>query len=134
MGRFVNALTVLATLTGVLLALIFVPMRREHKAGTLMTPERKDFWTRRMALWVAYMFLGLATLGKGLLGFMLPGAILVLYLLITTEWKALKRLEILRGLLFMCLVMLPWYLGMFAKHGNAFYNRFLVHDHFNRLG
>lgn len=120
--------------TGVLLALIFVPMRREHKAGTLFTPERKDFWTRRMALWVAYMFLGLATLGKGLLGFMLPGAILVLYLLITTEWKALKRLEILRGLLFLCLVMLPWYLGMFAKHGNAFYNRFLVHDHFNRLG
>lgn len=120
--------------TGVTLALIAVPMWREYKAGTLFTEESKDRWTRRMTLWVAYAFLGLATLGKGLLGFMLPGAILVLYLLMTGEWRALKRMEILRGVLILCLVMLPWYLGMFAKHGNAFYTRFLVHDHFNRLG
>ena len=120
--------------TGGLLALIGVPMWREYKAGTLLTAERKDFWSRRMSLWVAYTFLGYATLGKGLLGFMLPGAILLLYLLLASEWRALKRLEIGRGTLFLCLTMLPWYLGMFAKHGNAFYTRFLVHDHFNRIG
>jgi 4-amino-4-deoxy-L-arabinose transferase-like glycosyltransferase len=120
--------------TLVLLSLIAVPMWREYRAGTLFTPEGKDRWMRRAALWTAYVFLGLATLGKGLLGFMLPGAILCLYLLMTGEWRALRRLEIGRGLLFLCLVMLPWYLGMFAKHGNAFYTRFLVHDHFNRLG
>lgn len=120
--------------TGVLLALIGVPLYREWKAGTLFTEASKDRWLRRAALWTAYVFLGLATLGKGLLGFMLPGALLALYLLLTGEWKALKRMEILRGVLMLCLVMLPWYLGMFAKHGNAFYTRFLVHDHFNRLG
>lgn len=117
-----------------LLAMIFWPMVREYREGTLLTPERKDFWMRRYSLWMAYTFLALATLGKGLLGFMLPGAILVIYLLLTSEWRALKRLEIPRGLLFLSLAMLPWYLGMFARHGNAFYNRFLVHDHFNRLG
>ncbi len=120
--------------TVVLLALIGVPMRREHRLGTLLTPEGKDRWMRRFSLWAAYVFLGLATLGKGLLGFMLPGAILFLYLLLTSEWRALRRIEILRGTLMMCLVMLPWYLGMFAKHGHAFYARFFVHDHFNRLG
>lgn len=120
--------------TGVLLALIAVPMWREHKAGTLFTDERKDFWCRRFSLWVAYTFLGYATLGKGLLGFMLPGALLLIYLLLTGEWRALRRLEILRGTMILCLTMLPWYLGMFAKHGNAFYTRFLVHDHFNRIG
>jgi 4-amino-4-deoxy-L-arabinose transferase-like glycosyltransferase len=120
--------------TAVLLALIAVPMWKEHRAGTLFSPENKDKWMRRAALWTAYCFLGLATLGKGLLGFMLPGAILFVYLLLTSEWKSLKRMEILRGVLMLCLVMLPWYLGMFAKHGNAFYTRFLVHDHFNRLG
>ncbi|MBM4372629.1 MAG: hypothetical protein FJ098_13290, partial [Deltaproteobacteria bacterium] len=31
-------------------------------------------------------------------------------------------------------VGIPWYLAMFAKHGNAFYSRFFIHDHFNRLG
>ena len=132
MGWFHAAIYFIAT--AVLLGLIGVPLWREYKAGTLFTPESKDKWMRRAALWTAYVFLGLATLGKGLLGFMLPGAILFLYLMLTSEWRALKRLEILRGVLMMCLVMLPWYLGMFAKHGNAFYTRFLVHDHFNRLG
>ncbi len=117
-----------------LLALIGVPMWKEYKAGTLFTDERKDAWMRRFLLWTAFAFFGLSTLGKGLLGFMLPGALLGLYLLISGEWRALKRLEIGRGVLVMCLVMLPWYLGMFAKHGQAFYNRFLVHDHFNRIG
>ena len=120
--------------TGVLLALILVPMWREYRAGTLFSPERKDLWSRRFSLWVAYTFLGYATLGKGLLGFMLPGAILFLYLLLSGEWRAIRRLEVLRGIMMLCLTMLPWYLGMFAKHGNAFYTRFLVHDHFNRLG
>jgi len=120
--------------TGVLLSLILVPLWREYRTGTLLTPHRKDFWMRRFALWAAYVFLGYATMGKGLLGFMLPGAILCMYLLVTGEWRAIKRLEPLRGVLMMCLVMLPWYLGMFAKHGQSFYARFLVHDHFNRLG
>lgn len=117
-----------------LLLLIVLPMWRQHKAGTLFTDFEKDRWVRKYLLWMAYAFFGLATLGKGLLGFMLPGALLGLYLLITGEWRSLKRMEIGRGLLVMCLVMLPWYLGMFAKHGQAFYNRFLVHDHFNRIG
>lgn len=125
--------TVLYSLgTLVWLAMIAIPMWREGRS--LLTVERKDFWVRRFELWLAYMFLGLATLGKGLLGFMLPGAILFLYLLLTGEWRALKRIEILRGTIAMCLVMLPWYLGMFAKHGQGFYQRFFVHDHFNRLG
>ena len=85
--------------TAVLLALIAVPMWKEHRAGTLFSPENKDKWMRRAALWTAYCFLGLATLGKGLLGFMLPGAILFVYLLLTSEWKSLKRMEILRGVL-----------------------------------
>lgn len=120
--------------TFVLLGLILIPMWKEYKQGILFTFERKDFWMRRFSLWTAYVFLGLATLGKGLLGFMLPGAILFIYLLVTQEWRALKRLEILRGTMMMCLTMFPWYLGMLAKHGNGFYARFFVHDHFNRLG
>jgi len=120
--------------TAILLLWIFIPLRRDAKSGRLDTHACKDAWLRKIALWTAYMFLGLATLGKGLLGFMLPGAILFLYLLLTGEWRALKRLEIGRGIIVMCLVMLPWYLGMLAKHGEGFYARFFVHDHFNRLG
>lgn len=118
----------------VLLAMVLVPMYRQYRAGQLFTDENKDVWIRRFLLWTAYMFFGYATLGKGLLGFCLPGAILVLYFLLSGEWKMLRRFDLGRGLLFFALVMLPWYVGMFCRHGMAFYNRFLVHDHFNRLG
>jgi len=117
-----------------LLAMIAVPMIRQFRAGELLTPESKDRWIRRFLLWTAFMFFGYATLGKGLLGFCLPGAIIVLYMLLSGEWRLMKRLDLGRGLLFFGLVMLPWYVGMFCRHGMGFYNRFLVHDHFNRLG
>jgi len=117
-----------------LLVAVFVPLYRQYRAKTLFTPEGRDRWIRRFMLWTAYMFFGYATLGKGLLGFCLPGAIMVLYLLLTGEWRLLKRLDLGRGLSFFALVMLPWYVGMFCRHGMGFYNRFLVHDHFNRLG
>ena len=120
--------------SGALLAWVLVPMWRQYRAGILFSDEGKDLWIRRFMLWTAYMFFGYATLGKGLLGFCLPGAMLFLYFLLTGEWKMLRRFDLGRGLLFFALVMLPWYVGMFCRHGMGFYNRFLVHDHFNRLG
>ena len=77
---------------------------------------------------------GLASLGKGLLGFMLPGAIIFAYLLTTKQWRLLKPLDIPRCVLAFIPVAFPWYVAMFVKHGNAFYARFFIHDHFNRLG
>ena len=114
------------------LAWILIPFIKGLKRG--MDDREKDMWVRRMLLYIAYIFLGLATLGKGLLGIMLPGAFVFFYLWLTGEWKALKKLEIVRGGLVWLLVTLPWYLGMMARYGMAFYNRFFVHDHFNRLG
>ncbi len=116
----------------VVLVWILVPFIKGLKRG--MDDREKDMWVRRMMLYIAYIFLGLATLGKGLMGFMLPGAFVFFYLWLTGEWKALKRLEILRGGLVFLLVTLPWYLGMMARYGMPFYNRFFVHDQFNRLG
>lgn len=88
---------------------------------------------RRIYLLNFYVFLGLATLAKGLLGFMLPGAIIFFYLLLTREWKLLSRMELLRGIPLFIAVTFPWYAAMLVRHGNAYWNRFFVHDHFKRL-
>ncbi len=88
---------------------------------------------RRMHLLMFYVFTALATLAKGLLGFMLPGAILFFYILLTREWRLLKRVELLRGILVFIAVSFPWYASMLIRHNPAFYNRFFVHDHFKRL-
>ena len=80
-----------------------------------------------------YLFAGLATLAKGLLGFMLPGAIIFFFILLTNRWRLLKKVELIRGAgVFIC-VAFPWYIAMLVIHSNAFFQRFFVHDHFKRL-
>jgi hypothetical protein len=47
---------------------------------------------------LAYAFFGFATLAKGLLGFALPGLILLVYILVTWDWKLLRRARLAYGL------------------------------------
>lgn len=88
---------------------------------------------RRVYLIGFYVFVGLATLAKGLLGFMLPGAIFFFYLLITGEWRMLKRADLHIGIPVFIAVCFPWYAAMLIRHTNGFWQRFFVHDHFKRL-
>ena len=88
---------------------------------------------RRLYLMVFYVFIGLATLSKGLLGFLLPGCILFFYILLTREWDLLKRVELLPGTLAFVAVTFPWYAAMLIRHTRGFWQRFFVHDHFKRL-
>jgi 4-amino-4-deoxy-L-arabinose transferase-like glycosyltransferase len=95
--------------------------------------NRPDITRRQVHLFGFYVFVGLATLAKGLLGFMLPGAILFFYILFTREWRMLKKVELGRGILVFMAVAFPWYAGMLIRHTTGFWNRFFVHDHFKRL-
>ena len=94
---------------------------------------RPDVTRRQIYLFGFYVFVGLATLAKGLLGFMLPGAILFLYILFTREWRMLKKVELFRGIMVFVAVSFPWYAAMLIRHTQGFWNRFFVHDHFKRL-
>ncbi len=95
--------------------------------------DRPQMTRRRLYMLTFYAFIALATLAKGLLGFMLPGAVLFLYLLITREWALLKKVELLRGILIFIAIAFPWYAAMLIRHNPGFWNRFFVHDHFRRL-
>lgn len=88
---------------------------------------------RRVYLLAFYVFIGLATLAKGLLGFMLPGAFIFFYILLTREWRMLKDVELARGIPIFAAVTFPWYAAMLIRHTQGFWNRFFVHDHFKRL-
>ena len=87
---------------------------------------------------IAYAFFALATLAKGLLGFLLPGAILLAYLAVTWDWSLLKRARILPGLAIFLVIALPWFLTLSLFDGKddgskTFIQRFFLHDHLNRL-
>jgi 4-amino-4-deoxy-L-arabinose transferase-like glycosyltransferase len=85
-----------------------------------------------------YCFVGLATLSKGLLGFALPGAVALVYFIVTGEWHRLKRLHLFAGSLLVLAICGPWYGAMFGfdghdDEGKTFFERFIIHDHFKRL-
>jgi len=90
--------------------------------------------------WAAafYCFVGFATLSKGLLGFALPGAVALLYFIVTGEWHRLRRMRIGLGALIVLAICAPWYGTMFGfdgrdDEGKTFFERFIIHDHFKRL-
>ena len=104
--------------------------------GWTLWRSPKPTTRRQLYLFAFYAFIGLATMAKGLLGFALPGAIICLYLVVTREWWLLAKAEIPRGVLLCVAVGFPWYGAMFARHGGiggAFWDRFIIHDHFRRL-
>ncbi|HEY6907880.1 MAG TPA: glycosyltransferase family 39 protein [Myxococcales bacterium] len=90
--------------------------------------------------WAAafYCFVGFATLSKGLLGFALPGAVALVYFVVTGEWHRLRRLHLFAGSLLVLAICAPWYGTMFGfdgrdDEGKTFFERFIIHDHFKRL-
>jgi 4-amino-4-deoxy-L-arabinose transferase-like glycosyltransferase len=82
----------------------------------------------RLAIPAAYAFMGLATLAKGPIGFLLPGLVAAGYVLATREWRLLRRLVSPTGILLFLLVAGPWYFLVYQAQGRAFVDVFLL-DH-----
>lgn len=74
---------------------------------------------------VAYGAAGMAVLTKGPIGLVLPGIIIISYIVLTRQWQLLKKMFLLPGFLIFLLVAGPWYLKMYQIHGNAFIDTFL---------
>jgi len=72
-----------------------------------------------------YIFAGLATVTKGPVGILFPGAIIFLYLLVTRRWYELSAMKIPAGILIYGAVALPWYVVMYQIHGAAFIDTFI---------
>ena len=128
---WVQALIYLAAL-GVVLFLYGRDLRQDLRREGL-SDGVKDRWLRRIYMVVFYIMVAQSTYAKGLLGFMLPGLMLLMYLIFSANWSMLKRSELTRGVVMTMIVGLPWYVAMFCRHGMPYYQRFFIHDHFNRL-
>ena len=78
---------------------------------------------------LAYIASALAVLTKGPIGFLLPGLIILVYLVIRRDLRELLDLQILPGLLLLLTLGGSWYYYMYITHGNDFINVFLgVHN------
>lgn len=91
------------------------------------TPGENRFWMH-----VAWIAMALAVLSKGLIGIVLPGAVLVIYTLIERDFALWKKLHLATGLLLFLAVAAPWFIA--ASLANPEFPRFFfLHEHFERF-
>ena len=73
--------------------------------------------------------MGLAFLTKGPVGLVVPGAVMVLYLLIVRDWKWIFRKQAAWMAAAFLLAAAPWYLGLaLAGHGQVLSDFFIRHN------
>ena len=75
--------------------------------------------------YIAYACAGLGVLTKGPVGFLLPGLVILVFLLAARDLSALRRICLPTGLLVFAAVCAPWYIYMYLVHGADFINTFL---------
>lgn len=80
-----------------------------------------------------YVCMALATLTKGPIGFVLPGAVIFLYFCVTREWRLLKQMKLFSGSLLFLLIAAPWYVLMCYYHGAVFPETFLGFHNLTRF-
>ncbi len=96
----------------------------------LLVGERR---TRRLLFVAGWLFAGIATLGKGPLGIVLPVACVGSYVLVTGRWRELLDFEIPAGISIWATVSLPWFVASYVRNGRAFVDRLILHDMVNRV-
>ncbi|WP_332853742.1 glycosyltransferase family 39 protein [Duganella sp. S19_KUP01_CR8] len=87
---------------------------------------------RRNWMLVCWAGMALAVLAKGLIGLVLPGAVLVLYSALSGDIAIWKRLHLGKGLLLFFAVATPWFV-LVALRNPEQPHFFFVHEHWERF-
>jgi len=88
--------------------------------------------TRRFWFYLLYTGAALATLTKGLIGFVLPGAVIFFWLLLTHQWRRLRPFHLFTGALLFLAITLPWHV-LAARANDDFFQFYIIHSHFDRF-
>jgi len=81
---------------------------------------------------VAWIGAALAMLAKGLIALVLPGLSLLVYSLVTRDWRVWRRLHLSSGLPLFALLALPWFVMVQARNPE-FFEFFVLREHFQRF-
>jgi 4-amino-4-deoxy-L-arabinose transferase-like glycosyltransferase len=100
----------------------------------LLIAQRNDASPDEQRNWMLVCWAGmaLAMLAKGLIGVVLPGAILVIYTLVARDWKIWSRLHVGKGLLLFFAIAAPWFVLVGLKNPEQ-PHFFFIHEHFERF-
>jgi 4-amino-4-deoxy-L-arabinose transferase-like glycosyltransferase len=88
---------------------------------------------RGLPIYGFYIGMAFATLVKGPVGFILPLLVGLVYLLLLKDWKAMRRMRLLTGMILLVVIVLSWYLPAVLKGGEDFLNQTLFHQTLERF-
>jgi 4-amino-4-deoxy-L-arabinose transferase-like glycosyltransferase len=100
--------------------------------AALVSTLEQERSPRKFVILAAVGF-GLGFLMKGPVGVIIPVIVILPVLLIERRSIGLNPADLVLGVIVMILVATPWYLMMWARHGNEYLNSFFVGDNFERF-
>lgn len=87
---------------------------------------------RRWLFYGLYASAALATLTKGLIGFLVPGAVMFLWLLLFNQWRRLRPFYLSTGALLFLAIAAPWHV-LAAQRSDVWAHFYFVHEHWERF-
>lgn len=101
-------------------------------SGFLLAQTATDTRASRNWMLVAWAAAALSLLSKGLIGIVLPGAVLVAYTLLARDFAVWRRLAIVPGLILFLLIAAPWFIAV-SLANPEFAHFFFIHEHLERF-
>lgn len=115
------------TLTFFTTASLFCFFLWYRKNGEEKNPQEKGL--SGFILYGFYIGMAFATLAKGPVGFLLPLLVSLVYLMCQKDWRGIKQMRLLTGMLLFLGIVLCWYLPAIWKGGREYVNQtLLVHS------
>jgi 4-amino-4-deoxy-L-arabinose transferase-like glycosyltransferase len=101
--------------------------------GFLIAQDESTAATARRS-WMLLVWAAMAgaMLSKGLIGAVIPGAVLVFYSLVYRDWKTWPRMEPVWGPLLFLALSAPWFIVV-SMRNPEFAHFFFIHEHFERF-
>lgn len=78
-----------------------------------------------------YFFSALAVLSKGLIGILLPGFVIFVWILLFNQWRLLKDIYLPSGLCIFLVIAAPWHI-LVQMRNPEFFHFYFIEQHFER--
>ncbi len=101
---------------------------------SLLIAQRDQATQNEQRNWMLLCWTGmaLATLSKGPIGIVLPGAVLFLYTFAARDWRIWRRIHLPLGLLLFSIITVPWFI-LVSLANDEFLRFFFIHEHWERF-